>query len=154
VLDYAPDQKFKIRGRQLSRPFDAIIGSKVARDNAWDIGSTFKLVHGGADSDHVHDEEFTVCAVLAPTGTPNDKTVFIHLDGFYQIAGHEKPIEEAVKRWKDFNGEKATPEEIAAEAERLKKKYHLDEGHDHGHDHAHHDHGVPDEQKEVTSILL
>ena len=59
-------------------------------------------MHGGADSGHVHDEEFTVMGLLAPTGTPHDKTVYVHLDGFYQIQGHDKPLNEANKREREF----------------------------------------------------
>ncbi len=158
TYEYAPGKMFRIRGKQLSNPFDAIIGSRVARENGWDIGSKFKLVHGGAESDHVHDEEFTVCAVLASTGTANDRSVFIHIEGFYQIAGHEKPLSEAVKRWREFNGQSVDEAEMAAEVAALTKKYGLDEHHDHGHGHDHghhhHSHGIPDEQKEVTAILL
>ena len=154
--DYAPKRSFRIRGHRLTNPFDAIIGSRVARENGWDLGSEFKLVHGG-NEEHVHDEKFKVCGVLDTTGTANDRTVFIHLEGFYQISGHEKPLFDAVKRWKEFNGEQATEAEIKKEADELAKKYGLEEEHDHGSHaghHHHHHHGTPDEQKEVTSILL
>lgn len=150
--DYAPKRKFLIRGNTLRRPFDALIGAHVARANGWDIGSTFRMIHGGSDS-HVHDEEFTVAGVLQATGTPNDKSVFVHLDGFYLIQGHDKPFDEAIKREREFFGEPPlSPEELEAEVARLKKKY----SHDHsGHNHAHdHFEEVPDLQKEVTSILV
>ncbi|HET6425572.1 MAG TPA: FtsX-like permease family protein [Planctomycetaceae bacterium] len=150
-LDYAPKREFRVRGKSLAKPFDALIGARVAQVNGWDIGSTFKLVHGGNEA-HVHDELFTVVGVLAPTGTPNDKSVFVHLDGFYQIQGHDKPFDEAIKRERDFFGEPPlSTEELAKEVARLNKKY----GHEH-HDHGGHDHfhDVPELQKDVTSILL
>ncbi len=153
--EYAPGRQFRIRGGTLRQPFDALIGSRVARVNGWDIGSKFKMVHGGADTGHVHDEEFTVVGVLAATGTPNDKSVFVHLDGFYMIQGHDKPFDEAIVREREFFGEPPLPpEELARQVARLKRKYSHD--HDHGDDHAHHDHAivVPDLQKEVTSILV
>ena len=156
--EYAPKQEFQIRGKRLSRPFDAIIGSQVARENRWDIGSEFKLVHGGAESDHVHDEKFTVVAVLAPTGTANDRTVFIQLEGFYQIAGHEQNLIQSIKRQREFYGQSLDEKEIAKEAEELTKKFHLDEPHDHGHGdghaHHHHSHGTPVVQKRVSAVLL
>lgn len=155
VEDYAPRRKFLIRGQTLRRPFDALIGAHVAKANGWDIGSKFKMVHGGADTGHVHNEEFTVVGVLKGTGTPNDKSVFVHLDGFYLIQGHDKPFDEAIIREREFFGEPAlSKEELATEVARLKKKYsheHHDHGHDHGHDHFEE---VPDLQKEVTSILV
>lgn len=150
--DYAPRRKFLIRGNTLRKPFDALIGDRVAKVNGWDIGTEFRMIHGGADTGHVHDEKFTVVGVLAPTGTPNDKSVFVHLDGFYQIQGHDKPFDEAIKREREFFGEPPlSEEELATQVAKLTKKY-SHEGHDHaGHDHFH---DVPDLQKEVTSILL
>jgi putative ABC transport system permease protein len=152
LQEYSPQRKFLIRGDTLRKPFDALIGDRVAKTNGWDIGSEFRMVHGGADTGHVHDERFTVVGVLAPTGTPNDKSVFVHLDGFYQIQGHDKPFDEAIKREREFFGEPPlSDEELATQVARLQKKY-SHEGHDHGsHDHFH---DVPDLQKEVTSILV
>ena len=109
--DYMPGRAFKIRGSRVNGLLDTIIGYEVARKNDWDIGSTFTIVHGGAESGHVHDEKFVVVAVLAPTGTANDRTVFLNLEGFYAIAGHSKPIPEYEKRLKDFYA--ADPERLA-----------------------------------------
>ncbi|MGE3315090.1 MAG: ABC transporter permease [Planctomycetaceae bacterium] len=153
--EYAPGETFRIRGNPFQTSFDAIIGAEVARVNNWDIGSQFTLVHGGAESDHVHDEKFTVKAVLEATGTPNDKTVFIHLSGFFAIAGHDKPFDQAVKRWRDFNGLPVDDASIAADVKEWRKKYGLPEvevkvpGHE-GHSHE----PVTDIQKEVTAIFL
>jgi putative ABC transport system permease protein len=155
-LDYLPNKRFQIRGHKLSQPFDAVIGAQVARANRWDIGAQFTLVHGGADSGHVHDEKFTVVAVLAPTGTPNDKTVFVNLSGFYLIEGHDKPLDEAIKREADFFGEKLDQEEFQKRLAELKKQGHDHSAHDHSHashDH-HHFHDIPDVQKEVTAVLV
>jgi len=156
-VEYASGRQFRLKGKGLERSFDAVIGARVARENGWDVGSEFKLVHGGA-SGHVHDEKFTVVGVLAPTGTANDRTVFVHMEGFYQIAGHEKPAEEAIERLKKF-GYTVTPAEEAAIREAVAGHDHGHEGHDHaGHDHAGHDHGhshkVPDDLKEISFILL
>ena len=87
-IDYIPGRQFGIKGHLFESKWDAIIGSQVARQNGWDIGSQFSLVHGGA-ADHVHDEKFTVVGILAPTGTPNDKACYVNLNGFYEIAGHD-----------------------------------------------------------------
>lgn len=152
--DYAPGRQFLIKGNTLRKPFDAIIGSRVAETNRWTLGSTFRMIHGGNEA-HVHDEEFTVVGVLAPTGTPNDKSVFIHLDGFYQVSGHDKPFREGIVREREFFGEPPLSEaELSAEVARLEKKY-SHASHDHG-SHAGHEHfhDVPDLQKEVTSILV
>lgn len=147
VVEYGPGKKFGLKGELPIRPFDAVIGSRVARENGWTVGSEFKLIHGGADSEHIHDEMFTITGLLAPTGTPNDRTVFVNLEGFFLISGHEKPPLEAIDRLKRL-GFDVTPEQ---EAEILASGH---EGHDdHGHDHAHH-HAVPDDLKELSFILV
>jgi putative ABC transport system permease protein len=157
-LDYIPGRHFMIRGKGLGNRFDAIIGDRVRRENGWDVGTQFTLVHGGADTGHVHDEKFTVVGVLAPTGTPNDKTVFINLDGFYAIEGHDKPLAEAIAREGKFFGK--TDEQIQKEIEEAEKHAAAHGHHDHSshghddHDHHHHDHEILDVQKEVTAILL
>ena len=154
---YAPDKPYALAdGKQMSSPFHAIIGSEVARRNGWTVGSQFKLVHGGADTGHVHDELFTVTGVLAATGTPDDRTAFVNLEGFYLVSGHEKPSAEAINAWRDFQGLEPLS---GAELEAEKKKYGIDAAHDHSHDHGHdhdhaHVHDVPDILKEVTAILV
>lgn len=110
--EYMPGRKFEVErgGTRMGKLFDTIIGSEVARQNGWKVGSQFNIVHGGADSEKVHEEQFTVVAVLAPTGTANDRTAFLHIEGFYAIDGHEKPIGEVEERLRKF---------YAAEPERL-----------------------------------
>lgn len=139
-------QKFRMTGVMKSQ-WDAIIGSSVARDNGWDIGSEFKMVHGGQsveEGGHVHDEKFTVRGVLAPTGTPNDRSVFVNLRGFLALDGHDKPIGEAIAREAEFFGE--------TEAQ-IRERYLEDitaieasTGHYHG--------PMPDLQKEISAVLL
>jgi putative ABC transport system permease protein len=146
VVEYGPGKKFGLDGKLPIRPFDAVIGARVARENDWTVGSEFRLIHGGAESDHVHDEKFTITGLLAPTGTPNDRTVFVNLEGFFLISGHEKPPQEAIERLRRL-GFVVTPQQ---EAEILA----AGGGHDdHGHDHAHH-HAIPDDMKELSFILV
>jgi len=148
-LSYAPRRTFAIKGTVFRKSLDAIIGSHVAKENGWKIGSQFTLVHGGRDSDHVHDEKFTVAGMLAPTGTANDKTVFIHLKGFFAIAGHEKPPEEAIEQLQKFY-----PDD--PRIQQLERSDFVDEEEeaDAGAHAGHHHHALPDELKEVTAVLL
>ncbi len=93
--EYVPGKKFELQGGKfLSGTFDAVIGARVARAYGWNVGHKFPLAHGGNTSD-IHDEKFTVAGVLAPTGLPIDRAVFINYDGFYEIEGHEKSKPEA-----------------------------------------------------------
>ena len=100
--------------------------------------------------------------MLAPTGTPNDKTVFIHLNGFYAISGHDAPMREAVKRWNEFSGQPTNDAALDAATAEWKKKCgitdadeeeekHAEKG---GAHHHHHHHAACDVQKEVTAILV
>ncbi|MGZ0173474.1 MAG: ABC transporter permease [Planctomycetales bacterium] len=149
-VEYASGKRFRMKGPLPVNSFDAVIGSQVARENGWDLGSQFSLIHGGVDG-HVHDEKFTVTGLLGRTGTANDQTVFVNIEGFFLISGHEKPPEEAISRLQDF-GYEVTPEQQAVIREAAG-------GHD-DHDHAVHDHGahaphpVPDDLKEVSFILV
>ena len=157
-LDYAPKRPFMVKGNPFRRPFDAYIGSRVATENNWTIGSKFKLVHSGAEA-HVHNEEFEVVGLLKATGTPHDKVVYINLEGFYQIQGHDKPLNEAIVHEREFFGlPELNKEELQLEIGKIEKKFgihdHNHEGHDHGHEGHHHAHGLPDVQKEVTAILV
>jgi putative ABC transport system permease protein len=149
AMEYEPDKKYRVRGSIPTKPFEAVIGSRVARTNGWDLGSELKLTHGGA-VDHVHDERFKVVGVLESTGTPDDKTVFVNIEGFFLISGHEKPPEEAIGRLKEF-GFTVTAEEEAAIYKAAAEMSH--EGEEPGtvHDHLH---AVPDDLKEISFILV
>lgn len=156
--EYAPKFSFRIRGERMSRLFDAIIGSEVARQNGWDLGSKFTIKHGGADSVDIHTEQFTVVAVVAPTGTANDRSVFLNLEGFYAIDGHEKPINEIEKRLKDFYA--AEPETLAAalsQLEQVKAKAAAQQGSGQpapAGEHGEKVYDSPDAMKEVTAIFV
>jgi putative ABC transport system permease protein len=162
--EYAPGLAFRIRGEPFTSSFDAIIGSQVAQANGWNLGTEFRLVHGGAES-HVHDEKFTVRGVLAATGTPNDKTVFIHLNGFYAISGHDAPLKEAVKRWHEFSGQPTDEAALNAAVAEWRKKCGITEADEEAEKHEaqgppgaphhhHHHHAACEIQKEVTAILV
>lgn len=161
--EYAPGRSFQIRGERISRLFDAIIGSEAARTNGWDVGSTFSIRHGGADSEEIHDERFTVVAVLAQTGTANDRSVFLNLEGFYAIEGHEKPIKEAEERLKKFYA--SEPDILAGALQQLQElsarraqtpAADSDPGAaaPHAHSPDEHIYDAPEALKEVTSILV
>lgn len=136
----------------LQGTWDAVIGSEVARQNGWDVGTSFRMIHGGRDAEdgHVHEEEFTVKGVLAPTGTPNDRSVFVHLDGFFLIDGHDlKPTDAIPARMYFWN---ITEEEALKRYEKDLAAIAEEASHDHGA--HHHAHAVTTLQKEVSAILV
>ncbi|MBI1314067.1 FtsX-like permease family protein [bacterium] len=159
-MEYEPGKHFRVKGQDprklLTGPFDAIIGDRVARENGWDLGSEFSLIHGGMD-DHVHDEKFKVVGILAMTGTANDKTVFVNLDGFFSMSGHDKPATEALKRLRDF-GYEVTPQQeqtlLKAAAELAHHGEEEAAGDHAGHEHHGHFHSLPNDLKEVSFILV
>ena len=73
--------------------FDAVVGSRVAKDMEVSLGDKIFPTHGDP-SGHGHELGFTIVGVLKPTGTPNDRAAFVNLEGFYLMDGHAKPIEE------------------------------------------------------------
>lgn len=73
--------------------FEAVLGSRVAREMNVSVGDEIFPSHGDPDG-HGHDEGFTIVGVLDPTGTPNDRAAFVNLEGFYLMDGHAKPVEE------------------------------------------------------------
>ena len=99
TLDFVPGKKFELQEGKFLREspnatFEAVIGARVARAYGWKVGHKFPIAHGGNTSD-IHDEKFTVAGVLAPTGLPIDRAVFIDYESFYEIPGHGMTKDEA-----------------------------------------------------------
>jgi putative ABC transport system permease protein len=94
-VEYVPGKRFVFQqGKPFQKTFEAVIGARVARAYGWGVGHKFPIAHGGNVKD-IHDEQFTVAGVLARTGLPIDRAVFIHYDGFYEIKGHGMTAQEA-----------------------------------------------------------
>ncbi|HID75521.1 MAG TPA: ABC transporter permease [Planctomycetaceae bacterium] len=70
--------------------FEAVIGSTVARETGLEVGDTFRPVHGLDAEQGEEHEPFTVVGILAPTGTPNDRALFVNIEGFYLVHEHEE----------------------------------------------------------------
>ncbi|MEZ5973950.1 MAG: ABC transporter permease [Planctomycetota bacterium] len=68
---------------------EAVIGSVVAHKTKLRIGSRFQPTHSlDAGSDHVHDEDYVVVGILAPTNSPADKVIWIPIEGMFRMDGH------------------------------------------------------------------
>ena len=74
-------------GRPFDDLFDAVIGAQVARELGYRSGSQIIIAHGAGDVSFIEhgDKPFQVVGVLAPTGTPVDRTVHISLEGYEAI---------------------------------------------------------------------
>ncbi len=104
-LEYMDGKKYEFQegGRNFAWKgtgvYEAVIGSTVARRTGLKVDETFQPVHGDALG-HREQHDFTVVGILKPTGTPNDRAIFVNIEGFYQLhkqeaagadsGGHEK----------------------------------------------------------------
>jgi putative ABC transport system permease protein len=141
-LDYGGKKYTFAEGRNFEHDeyYGAVIGATVAREAGLRKGSTFQPSHGVGPEAHVHDP-FTVLGVLEPTGTPNDRALFINMEGFYLIPEHDP----------DYGKPKAAvAEKPATEPHEHGDHDHAHEGHDHSHDHE----PLPVERREVTAVLV
>jgi len=110
--------------------YEAVIGAEVARQMGYDLGQSITLshvMHGHADGAHDEhaDKPFRVVGILAPTGTPVDRTVHVslqalealHLDWVAgtPLPGGQIPADQARKF-------KLEPEEVTAALVGLKTR--------------------------------
>ncbi|KGY11152.1 peptide ABC transporter permease [Vibrio tubiashii] len=75
------------QGREFETLFEAVIGADVARSLNYTIGSEMIIAHGISDVGFSRHENtpFKVVGILAPTGTPVDKTVHVSLEAIEAI---------------------------------------------------------------------
>ncbi|WP_394154618.1 ABC transporter permease [Vibrio maritimus] len=74
-------------GEEFDGLFETVIGSDVAKSLGYDIGTEIIIAHGISDVGFSrHDNTpFKVVGILAPTGTPVDKTVHVSLEAIEAI---------------------------------------------------------------------
>lgn len=71
-------------GQAFSALWDVVIGSTVAKELGYAIGSSVVIAHGVTRDEgvlHHDDRPFRVVGILKPTGTPLDRSLFISLEG-------------------------------------------------------------------------
>jgi putative ABC transport system permease protein len=137
---YGKQYEFREGGRNFGwgSPFEAVVGATVARRAGLEVGQTFRPVHGDIlDREDEHDE-FKVVGILQPTGTPNDRAVFVNIEGFYRI--HASAF---------LGADKAGKPAAKAEAH---KGHHDEAGAGKDRDHASDE--IPMDKKEITAVLV
>jgi len=94
-FEYEDGKKFSFdpsdggAGRPFSGPMEAVAGSKAVRDLGIRLGDQFNPVCGINEDDPVHvDDSITFVGIMAPTGTPFDRAIYIPLLAFYGLSGH------------------------------------------------------------------
>ena len=121
VLDIDSDKKFQFaEGRNFVEKseenglFECVVGSIVADRCDIKIGDKLQATHGDPNSSsaHIHEQDYTVVGIIEGTGTPNDRVVFLNMEGFFLMEDHAKTIEKdgVLKTEDDLNEE--TQEEV------------------------------------------
>ncbi len=91
---YGRDQGLETAlGQTFDGPYDAVLGAEVARALGYDVGDAIVVSHGIGEVsfEHHDDRPFTVAGILAPTGTPVDRSVHVTLAGMEAIHGDHPP---------------------------------------------------------------
>ena len=137
-IKYMGDQSYDFaEGRNIKEAnfTEAVIGATVARKTGLKVGSTFRPTHDvSGEKKHKH-KPFDVVGVLKPTGTPNDRALFVNIEGFYRQAGHIHP--EGDHDDEDHDAD-----------------HHDEKGHDADEEHEHEHGPIPDKLKKVTAVLV
>ncbi|MGB7581926.1 MAG: FtsX-like permease family protein [Sedimentisphaerales bacterium] len=94
-FEYVPGKTFSFNkreggaGRRLENLDEAVAGSVAAKELHIVLGSTFNPVCGVQSGDPVHvNDHIKFVGILAPTGTPYDRAIYIPLERFYTLEGH------------------------------------------------------------------
>ncbi|MGH1361797.1 MAG: ABC transporter permease [Burkholderiaceae bacterium] len=117
---YAGKQSLRFtQGGPFAQPFDIVIGAEVARKLNYTIGQSIVLAHGTGELELTQhqDKPFTVVGVLAPTGTPVDRTLHVSLAGIEAIhQGWEggRPQQDSSLGTRPVSPEAITPKNITA----------------------------------------
>jgi len=99
-FDYLPGRHFSFRtedggqGRVFEARDEAVAGADVARALDLTLGSTFNPTCGVNPGDPVHHRDnLRFVGIMAPTGTPHDRAIYIPLQTFYTLEGHGQDVQ-------------------------------------------------------------
>ncbi len=90
---FAEGRNFQTKSEQYGY-FEAVVGATVANEMELELGQEISPTHGDPEQGGAaHGQGFHVVGILQPSGTPNDRAVFVNIEGFYLMEDHAKPIE-------------------------------------------------------------
>ena len=96
-FEYLPGKFFSFsekdggQGRAFSSPTEALAGWAAAKALHLQLGNEFSPVCGVREGDPVHEtDRLKFVGILAPTGTPHDRAIYIPLEAFYLLSGHPR----------------------------------------------------------------
>ncbi len=130
--------------------FEGVIGSVVAARSGLKVGDTFQPSHGLAGGSDLH-HAVKIVGILKPTGTADDRALFMNIEGFYLMPGHSLASHDVSDETKgnETPGGAAGTESEAEEAHEHELERALDLQLARGQAKP-----LPAEQREVTSILV
>jgi putative ABC transport system permease protein len=93
-LTYLGDKKYQFaHGTNFKEEnyYEAVIGDVAAKRTGLKVGDVFQPVAtvGESNVEHGH-EDFKVVGILAHTGTPNDRAIFMNIEGFWRCPAHSQ----------------------------------------------------------------
>ncbi len=91
--EFAAGRNFRVHSPEHGL-FEAVVGATAAREMKVKLGDRIATTHGDPEGAG-HGEQFAVVGILAPSGTPQDRAVFVNMEGFYLMEGHAKPMDKA-----------------------------------------------------------
>jgi putative ABC transport system permease protein len=98
-FEYLPGRHFSFRGEDGGKGHvfagrgEAVAGAEVAKALGITLGSTFNPTCGVNAGDPVHNDVLTFVGIMAPTGTPHDRAIYIPLIAFYSLDGHGASVQ-------------------------------------------------------------
>jgi len=163
-LTYLDEQEYKFaagRNFEYDGAFEAVAGWYAAREAGLKLGSKFAPVGSGPSAKGAGHEDlpFTIVGILEPTGTPNDRALFINMEGFFRCPAHaagpsslERLLQDPDRREGSPAPAEDHPEEEAAHEHEDGDKHEGGEEQGHGHEpEGDHDH---EHHREVTAMLV
>jgi putative ABC transport system permease protein len=149
-LTYLEDKKYSFaEGQNFDQEnyWEAVLGDVVARRTGLKLGDTFSPVAQAVEAGEKHQHhEFKVVGILDHTGTPNDRAIFLNIEGFWREPAHlqKTPSGVAFLSGKSGNTSQETAKKEAAAGDDQEHDAHEGEDHD-----AH-----EPINKEVSAILV
>ena len=113
------------KGTPFSGVFGAVLGADVAKSLNYQLGDNIVIAHGlGAVSFQNHDDSpFTITGILAPTGTPIDKTVHVSLAGIEAMHLPPTELAEVLKQPENAANPAVQPDSVTAVMVGLTSKF-------------------------------
>lgn len=140
--EFSDGRNFKTKSEEHGF-FESVIGSTVARKTGLKPGDTFEPSCGAVEG-KIH-APFTVVGILKPTGTPNDRAIFINIEGFYLLDGHAKPVD-SVDPYEQTTTQVSNSTSLSADKVQQAESEFI-----HPHQRTE---PLPIEQREVTALLV